>query len=499
MRKRKINALLVLTIVVVIIFSVYLIFLSPGKNDPGETTVTGTDDTGTETDESTTERKLEINDFFVTDIQKMVVVAKGQTLVMDRVTGTTQDESGSESVYDYYELVEPAGYQLDQTAVTSFASTVAYVTESVYVGKVEDLGQYGLADPVFSVSVTLANGEVHSLDVGDAIMGGDGYYVNVPGTDEVKVVNSYKIDAMLIDLKDLLSKEIFTMDAADVTEFMIKRKGEDQIVAKRKTADELADIRLGFEDFRITEPLVCDGNSSNISTNIETLLSGTVDEFIEFGTTDFSKYGLDDPDYVVGLTDSNGAAMTLEIGVSNEDGTARYCRFKDMDVVFTLLNEDLKLIDMPLEELVSSFIYIVNISNVDGLHVKAEGYDFDCTIDHVTGDDGAKTDVFYINGKDANAVDEDDMSYFRIFFRSLISIATDSFDPDAHPAYDPEISFTFRFDGFSDIKVDYVRKDDYFYYAFINRVYTGILIRNTEFSGQYGLYTILPDLFENLK
>jgi hypothetical protein len=499
MRNRKINTLLVLTIVVVIIFSVYLIFLSPGNNDPGETTVSETADDSTGTDESTTERKLEINDFYVTDIQKMVVVINGRTLVIDRVTGTTQDESGSESVYDYYELVEPAGYQLDQTAVTSFASTVAYVTESVYVGKVEDLGQYGLSDPAFSVSVTLASGEVHSLDVGDAVMGGDGYYVNVPGTDEVKVVNSYKINAMMIDLKDLLSKEIFTMDATEVTEFQIKRKGEDQIVAKKKTADELADIRLGFEEFKIVEPLVCDGNSSNISSNIETLLSGTVGEFIEFETADYSQYGLDDPDYTVGLTDSAGTSMILEIGKSNEDGSARYCRFKDMDVVFTLLNEDLKLIDMPLEELVSSFIYIVNITNVEGLHVKAEGYDFDCTIEHVTGDDGSKSEVFYVDGKDANAVDEDDASYFRIFFRSLISISPDSFDPGAHPVYDPEISFTFRFNGFDDIKVDYVRKDDYFYYAFMNRVYTGILIRNTAFNGQYGLYTILPSLFENLK
>ena len=159
------------------------------------------------------------------------------------------------------------------------------------------------------------------------------------------------------------------------------------------------------------------------------------------------------------------------------------------------------LLDMPLTEMVSYFIYIVNIVEVDGIKIEAEGYDLDCVIEHVPveGEDDKKEEVFYVNGLDANAENEDDDSYFKALYQALIGISRNSFDLLAKPVLDPEVTITYMFDGLQDMKIEYVKKDDLFYYAFVNGEYTGILVRNTDFVGEEKLYNVIPDLLDNLQ
>ena len=505
MSKRKLILLGAMIIALIIVFGVYFIIsTAPGDDNVDETTTSETivDSSSTETEDETTveEHDPDIFDFTSIDIQLIVLKQKEeQTLVIERKTGIRTDEEGNEKEYEYFELIEPTGYIVDESALNSFSAAISWIYESKYIGVVEDLEQFGLKEPQANLTVELKNGEKHSMDIGDPTLANDGFYVSITGTNDVRSIYNSKANSIMITLKSIVSKEVFSMVSDDVVEFSIKREDEDKIVAVKKTEDELSDIRYKFERIKIIEPLIFDANTSNIISNIDLLLTSTVNEYIELETIDFAQYGLATPAYKVQLTDKDSKTVSLEIGNTTKEADARYCRFEGMNAVFTLRNDVLGLLDMPLKEMVSSFIYIVNIVDVDGIEVIAEGYDLDCVIEHIIGEDDKEEEVFYVNEMDANAVNEKDKSYFKAFYQALISISRDSFDLLAEPVLDPEITITYKFDGLEDMKIEYVKKDDLLYYAFINGEYTGILVRNIEFTGEGKLYTTIPILLDKLK
>jgi|GEM_PF-4524012 len=506
MSKKRLITLGALLLALVVIFGVYYIITkAPEDEDNGETDVTQTTTTTETTGDNSTQptetaRDTDIFDFTTMDMQTIVLKRDGyETMVFEKRKATRKNDDGTETEYEYFELIEPTGYVADQSPIRAFAAALGWIYESRYVGEVDDLADFGLADPQANVTVTLKNGEVYSLDIGDETLAGNEYYVNVPGTNDVKIIFGSKVNSILIDMKSLLSKEIFEMEAENVAEYSIKKQGEEEIVIREKTEEELADIRFKFERYKMLKPLEFDANSSNVSSNIELLLNSTVKEYIELDADDLSLYGLNDPKYRIRLTDNEGTSIALEIGNNTEAGDAKYARFEGMDAVFTLTNDSLLLIDKPLKELVASFIYIVNIADVDGIYVKAQGYELDCVIEHITDEEDKTDELFVVNGQDANAVDENDKAYFRSFYQSLLSVFTNSFELDADPELEPEISITYRFDGLEDITVEYVKKDEFFYYAFINGEYTGILVRDKDFTGEGNLYETIPALLDNLE
>lgn len=506
MSKRRLIILGSLVLALILIFGVYYIITRAPKDntDNGQTTqpVTTTQ-SGTETagpdDTTTTARNSTLFDFLTLDIYSIRIDRRsGDAIRLQREKETRTNDDGTEFEYEFYVMAEPAGYVISQQKVSSFASAAAWIYESRYVGMVDDLSEFGLDKPEAVISVVLKNGEEHIIHIGDPTINNDGYYVTLPGTNDVSIIFKSKGDSLLIDIRNLLPVELFTFEMDDVTEYSIRKRGEDKIVIRKKSEEELKDQRFSFESYKVLEPLMYDANTANISQNLTYLIDAEIKEYIELEAADLSKYGLADPSYEVSIKNANGEQIALDIGNPTEDRSARYARFDGMNAVFTIPAGSLVLIDKPLKELVASFIYIVNIKIVDGVYFKAPGFEFEATIEHLVDESGSEYESFKVNGRDAMQKDSGDKEYFRTFYQSLLSVFTNSFDLTASPAYDPEVTIIYQFNDMPDVRVDYVRKDDFYFYTFIDGRYSGILVRNTDIEGSEKMLKAAEALLDNL-
>lgn len=505
MSKRRLIILGSLVLALILIFGVYYIITKAPKDDTGNgqtTQPTATTSSGTTgpDETTTTARSSTLFDFLTLDIFSIRIDRKdGETIRFQREKETRTNTDGTEFEYEYYDMAEPAGYLVSQQKVSSFASAVAWIYESRYVGIVDDLSEFGLDVPEAVITVVLKNGEEHMIHIGDRTINEDGFYVTLPGTNDVGIIFKSKGDSLLLDIRNLLPTELFTFEMDDVSEYVIKKRGEERIAIVKKSDVELEDQRFSFEAYKVTEPIMFDANSSNIMQNLTYLIDTEISSYVELVATDLSKYGLVDPSYKVSIKSIEGELISLDIGNPTEDRSARYARFEGMDAVFTIPTGSLVLIDKPLKELVASFIYIVNIKTVDGIYFKAPGFEFEATIEHLTDDSDSEYESFKVNGRDAMQKDSSDKEYFRTFYQSLLSVFTNSFELDARPAYDPEVTIIYQFNDMPDVRVDYVRKDNLYFYAFMNGRYTGILVRNTDIEGSEKMLEMAEIMFDNLE
>ncbi len=98
-------------------------------------------------------------------------------------------------------------FPVDQEAARKLAEAVAGLTASRQLTGVETLADYGLEEPTFAVTVTLADGEWRLISQGALnALSGDAY-VQVSGDDSVYIASDAPADAFDMTRSDLLAME----------------------------------------------------------------------------------------------------------------------------------------------------------------------------------------------------------------------------------------------------------------------------------------------------
>jgi hypothetical protein len=109
------------------------------------------------------------------------------------------------------------------------------------------------------------------------------------------------------------------------------------------------------------------------------------------------------------------------------------------------------------------------------------------TIDVYKGEDG-KTDTdkdkFTVNGIDASGKTEDGKQPFRQFYQALIGVSLDEVEVEGKPEKEAEITINYTLKSGS-MKVEYISKDETYYYVVRNGEYAGILVRKNK--GEFGI------------
>jgi len=376
-------------------------------------------------------------------------------------------------------LKSPADIIYDQSTVSTMCEVARSVSaERVVEENASDLSVYGLQKPAVTVEIKLRDGNVTILEVGDELPVGSGRYAKLGGENKVYTIRQYDANKLLTDRNGIKKKALFDFDSETVSGLTMDRDGQNVFKA-RYTEDD------GWEMY---EPIIGSADPTALDPMAASLAALRVSEFIEEHPADLSKYGLDSPRYAFEITSTEGGTFKLLLGKERNRGEDIYAMLEGRDEVFTLGLDDFFFLDKPIDELFSVFAYIVDISEVKEIDLTMDGKTTHMTLDVYMDEEGNRDnskDKFTVNGKDASGYDENGSQPFRKFYQALVGVTLDDIDLEGQPSGEPEITIEYKLKDGTTMRVDFVSRDEYFYYVLRNGEYAKFIVRKNK--GDFGV------------
>lgn len=370
-------------------------------------------------------------------------------------------------------LSSPADLKYDSSILSSIViNASSIIADRLVEENAQDIAKYGLDDPVI-VKLKVKDGKETVLEVGDRTPTNSGYYVKSAGKNDVYVISTYTGDYLVKDRNGIRSKKLFDFVSDDINTLVMNRKGQNLFRSDRE--------KDSITSWTMTEPIKGSMNSSALTPMLEALANTTIVEFLEDKPSELAQYGLDNPAYEFEFGTAAGA-YKLSMGDEKVKGSTIYAKLDNSDEVFTVDISPYTFLDKPLKEIVSVFAYIVNIDQVKKIDLTMDGKTTNMVLDVYKDTEGqmdADKDKFYVNGIDASGKNEDDDQPFRKFYQALIGISLDEIDVDGNPGRNAEITINYTLKDGS-MKVEFISKDENYYYVVRNDEYAGILVKKNK-------------------
>lgn len=223
---------------------------------------------------------------------------------------------------------DDAAFPVNQSALSSLAKKVSGLSATREITEVSDLANYGLAEPVFTVTVTTDSGDV-TLAMGDETPFGDGYYVSVSGRDAIYTLESSLSSAFNKTLTQLCQMETLA-DVDSVTRLsvsgMLDAAWDEEAAA---WTDSLSGEKLDADKMQ-------DLADAAKSLSFSTVVTASADE------DDLVGYGLDDAQAtLIALSGGEDTPLEVMIGAQDEDGDY-YARIPGSSMVYTVYADDVE-------------------------------------------------------------------------------------------------------------------------------------------------------------
>ncbi len=461
------NAIILVVVLGLLVGAYFFInYKKSGTTDPAAQT--------TETDKSI--RVMEMDSQKISSIQysspegEFTIKRQGDTWVMDPA----------------YELA------LDKNTVDNTVSSLAdVVANKVIAEKSDRLSDFGLDKPSV-VKVVLSDGSSKELEVGNKSPTGEDVYVKLKGQQKIYTVGGYYEDMIKVGRGHFASKQILPIEATAVKKFGYKKDGNLQYSIDIESES----------DMKILAPLKEEADTTKISQLVQTVVQLEIKDIIEEKPANLAKYGLDKPAYEITYGNKNTTKIVLlgdkaaaDANSSTTSGNILYAKFPDANIVFTVDVSKLTFLDVGLKDIISPFVYIPNINEVNKVELSIDGK---TTVSELKTVEGKKEeDKFKVDGKDANMKDSNDRSLFKAFYQAMIGVTFNKYQADLKPQGTPEITIKYYMKPDNKVvTVDFIPKDTNYYYAVKDGVYTNRLVLKNKFNEAEGVRDTLKKLKE---
>jgi hypothetical protein len=389
-----------------------------------------------------------------------------------------------------WKISSPKDLRIDESKISGIADYISSLkAEKIIEEEADDFSIYGLDKPVL-VSVKMEDSTLKTLEIGDETPTGNGYYVKVKGEKKVYTITGYVGRTLKASKNDLRDRNLLSIDPEEITEISLK-KGESIIFRAKK---------LGEFEWELTLPIRGNVNTSSVYPMLTAVSDARVVQFIEENpsTSDLDEFGLLNPTYCIEF-DTPAGREKLLFGKEQEKGSRIYVKLSSSNEVFAVSLNKFNFLDRPLKDIIGVSAYIVNINDVNRIKVEMDGYTVNCELQ--TDKDNKENCKFFVNGKDVtNLVDEENYQIFRKYFGALIGVKMSEVKIEAEPSGTPEIVFTYHLKKAPyTMKVEFIPKDNWYYYVMRNGQYTGILVDKKEFDKPGGVREMYKVLQEAMK
>ena len=368
--------------------------------------------------------------------------------------------------------IEPAmEFAMDELVANAAAIDVsAIVANKVIEEDAKDLAKYGLDKPE-TITVGLKDGTKKVVEFGDKTPTNDAIYVKMQDENKVYTVGSYYFDKLLMKRGQFIKQEILPVEETEIKTFSITKDGT-LLYSLNFVSDSEVDI---------TAPVVESGDATKTQPIKASLVTLVMTDIVDENPADLSKYGLDNPRYVIEFGTSD-TTKKIAIGKDISSGAA-YAKFVDSKSVFQLDTSPLTFLDMGLTDVIDTFVYLPNITSVASVELNLDGKKVVSEITH-TGDN---EQTFKVEGKDANMKNDNGDSVFRAYYQAIIGLTLKKYDPTLTPTGTPEVTIKYNLRDGKSVTVGLISKDDNYYYAMKDGKYTGRLILKSKLDESDGI------------
>ncbi len=377
--------------------------------------------------------------------------------------------------------IEPAmEFTMDELVANAAAIDVsAIVANKVIEEDAKDLAKYGLDKPG-TITVGLKDGTKKVVEFGDKTPTNDAMYVKMQGENKVYTVGSYYFDKLLMKRGQFIKQEILPVEETEIKTFSLTKDGT-LLYSLNFVSDSEVDI---------TAPVVESGDATKTQPIKANLVTLKMTDIVDENPADLSKYGLDNPRYVIEFGTSD-TTKKIAIGKDISSGTA-YAKFVDSKGVFSLDTAPLTFLDMGLTDVIDTFVYLPNITDVASVEINLDGKKVVSEITH--SDNNEQT--FKVEGKDANMKNDKGDSVFRAYYQAIIGLTLKKYDPNLTPTGNPEVTIKYNLRDGKSVTVGLISKDDNYYYAMKDGKYTGRLILKSKLDESDGIRPTLDALLK---
>ncbi len=380
-------------------------------------------------------------------------------------------------------MTSPNSFEADVTKIDSVIENLSSLTALRAVeDSASDVAKYGLDKPSAIITIKAAGVNPIVVNIGDKNSVGDGTYVNLGNSNKIYLISAVIGDRLSIKVNDLRKIGLFPFTSDEITSYTLEKSGKVQYKI----------IKTGEKTWKITVPVEVAADSPSMPDIMDKILSIKTIQVIENDAKDLAKYGLNTPSYAVELT---GTSKTVKLLFGGEDSeTARvYVKLSDSKEVYSVSLENLDFLDKPLKEVMDPFVYIADISTVSNLEIDMDSYKMNAEMKCDTQD--TTKDKITVNGKDVSQVKDNNYPLFRKLYEVMSNMPIDDVDLNAKPSGKADITITYK-DKSGTTKIEFIPRDNDYYYAVVNGKYTGNLIFKKQFDKEDGVRATLKKLMD---
>ncbi len=317
----------------------------------------------------------------------------------------------------------------DSALISNTADRALNVTA---IKEIADAGNFGLNNSTVNATVKMKSGkgENYSVILGDEAPAGLGIYIKVTATNKVYLADASIATYLNGEITDFASTEpCGAVPKNGTTESCFNENSIikfDSIVATGKKIKGTVKIVMQTDDsinsyfaYKITSPTTRIADNDKTEALLTLFASGIASSGAYSYKTDaaaLKKYGLNNPDVTVTLTLND---KKFSFSAAKVDDT--YCAVTDGNkkMIYKVENSLLSVLDYAENDFYSTFIFLENLSGLNGLKVEIAGgktYNFGLKYTPAATEGGTDTYFASFGGK------EIDIDNFKKFYQYLIGL-----------------------------------------------------------------------------
>ena len=311
-------------------------------------------------------------------------------------------------------IVVASGYTIARERVTREATP-------------EDFDRYGLTDPQASWTLTATDGTERTVNVGNRLVSGEGYYAALDGRDEcIYVLGTSLENSILQPVENFVSPMLCAGMSQEsyylADSFTILHDGEVFVSVKQRTKDEFTNPEAQAET-KLIYPEGYKTDDTFFFNVLAEFVSLSGEEAVYLGKDDSvgAKYGLDDPYYTIYFTYGDSIEYYIFVSELQDDGYYyAVSNLYDYQVIARCTADTFSFLEKDIDEWVDDYPIMYNITYVDEISVKAGEHSVDFKLNHGTDASGKPT--LTVEGTDGFSLSADEVYNFRQYYKVILSI-----------------------------------------------------------------------------
>lgn len=393
----------------------------------------------------------------VSEYQRLMIFPKVdsekiQTLKITNETGTysfVRNSYGKIVIKGYEDI---AYNQENYAYLAGFCSSL--VAMEKYPAATVDkygLAEYGLDEPVATFTISAGGGKSYTIEMGNEIVSGNGYYVRLAGRNTVYIINSYY--SMLLSpveayVQPLITYGLTTTNYPEVYNFQmfsLTYDAEGNGTAHRDTAltfwplDERVDTEYQTQVYKMIDEALKSyiPNSSAVTDTMLGIANPKTATVVKLGVNEGSlkKYGLDQPKKILSfefkaksgnityllknqilfseMTENRTHYLTAIVQMS-EDGGKTYYQVPAFDMILEMDRSELPFMDWGEIDWVERYYFHRNIMVVESVEITTP--DMTYLLSLYADEDDVQRVTATFGGKTVDV----DVDQFKIYYRNLL-------------------------------------------------------------------------------